>query len=720
MGLQGDDTYQGWLDPGDLQSGDMIEYRIVARDEAEAENTASHPEEGFHSFAVLEGYSYDFESYDGGFVGSEGGDWEWGDPTSGPGDAHSGQNVWGTVLGGNYHDGSNSTLDTPPFTLVNATEATLTFWHWYRIEYSDNTFWDGGNVKISTDGGETFQLIYPEDGYDGTVTNPANPLVGEPVFGGPASTGNFWHQESFDLSAYVNREVIVRFHFGSDAYVTDLGWYIDDILLPTPQSEIPLFRNTTELPATADTTGPYIVTSEITDDEGITSALLYYRSDGGRFAQVPMQLTEGFTYQGEIPGHGYETTVDYYLSAEDTEGNDATDPEGAPDTVYSFLVTENEQQLGPLPSSFSFSADQGAADTDTLVIPNLGLLDLVFTLSDTAVLSSGQGEGEIIVDEEGDTETGSPDIISFLAEREGDEITMQVVFAPGWPEASLAIVSLDLDQDPSTGAIPPGLGIGYQYHDVGSEVEILFDPGDLYEVGSPSAIVLTPDGVSLIGIVPLEVHADGVEATFTLEMLYDDDGSMNVCLVALSDVQNLTDLDFAPEIGHGVIGNPGDALWLSATPASGSVPGESSVAVLLEADARYLPAGQHEALLYVETNDPLSPETVIAVTFDVGGQPASEPRPVPKRLSLSVGPNPFRESVALELGLPTDGRVVVRVYDLLGRQVSTVADQEVLAGWHSYQWNGDTPSGRRVASGVYFCRAETPAGVRTLRLVKSR
>jgi hypothetical protein len=713
------DLYYGWLDPQDLQSEDVIEYRIVARDEAAAENTASHPEEGFHSFSVLEGYSYDFESYDGGFTASAGGDWEWGDPTTGPGDAHSGQNVWATNLVGNYQDVSNSTLDTPPFTLVNATEATLTFWHWYRIEYSDNTYWDGANVKISANGGETFELIYPEDGYDGTVTNPANPLVGEPVFGGPASNGNFWHQESFDLSAYLNREVIVRFHFGSDAYVTDLGWYIDDILLPTPQSEIPLFRNTTQLPATADTTGPYLVTTEITDDEGITNAVLYHRSEGGRFTPVSMQLVDGFTYQGEIPGHSYETTVDYYLSALDTEGNSATDPSGAPDTLYSFLVTESEQQLGPIPDSFVFSAEQGGAAVDTLVISNLGLIDLVFSLSDTAELTQGQEEG-VVSDLEGDTQAGSPDIVEFRGECTADDLEMGILFAPGWPEASLAVVSVDLDQDCSTGAMPPGLGIGYQYHDVGSEAEIIVDPSDLNEVGFPNAIVLTSDGNTLLGIVPITTNEDGIAATIPLDMLYNDDGNMNVCLLAFSDVQNLSDLDFAPDIGHGVIGNPGDASWLSATPASGSVPGESSAAVELVADATYLPAGQHEARLYVSTNDPLNPETIVAVTFDVEPQPAAEPRPVPRQLTLSVGPNPFRESTTLELGLPTDGQVVVRVYDLLGRQVSTIAEEEYTAGWHTFRWAGDTQAGRRVASGVYFCRAATPAGVRTIRVVKSR
>ncbi len=173
---QGGDLYLGFIDPPPVSVGDSIAYRLVARDEAVAHNVATHPAQGFHRFAVTEGYSFDFEASDGGFRQTSGSAWQWGRPTTGPMGAHSGQNVWATNLAGYYADNANATLDTPPLVLVNATEATLTFWHWYRMEYSDNVFWDGGNVKISTDGGSSFQLLFPEGGYDGVVTNPANGL----------------------------------------------------------------------------------------------------------------------------------------------------------------------------------------------------------------------------------------------------------------------------------------------------------------------------------------------------------------------------------------------------------------------------------------------------------------------------------------------------------------------------------------------------------------
>jgi hypothetical protein len=719
---QGDDQYLGWMDPAGLATGDSVEYRLVARDEAAAQNETVVPAEGYYGFTLLEGYSYDFEGNDGGFAASQYGDWEWGVPISGPNGAHSGQRVWATNLEGQYADGSNSTLDTDSLSLLNATEATLTFWHWYRIEYSDGTYWDGGNVKISTDGGQTFELLYPEGGYDGVATNPVCPVYGEPVFGGPASTGNFWHQETFDLSAYYNRTVIIRFHFGSDAYVTDVGWYLDDVLLVTPQSEVPLFRNTTELEATADTTGPYVVYSEITDDEGIAGASLLYRSTGGLWAQAPMQLEGAFLYRGEIPGQPYGTPVEYYLSATDTDQNVSTDPADAPDSVYDFIVTDRVPQIGTLPATLYFTAEPGQSVSDTLTISNLGLIDLTFALSDSGVGAAGPGMVEVISDPEGDVPAGIPDILSLEAEKKDSSVVFEVAFAPGWPETTFAVISLDLDQDPSTGQYPPVFGDGSPNNNVGAELEVIFDFPNFFgsQMGlpEPSAIVLTEDQ-QFIGAAPLTIGSDGGAAELGLTML-GDDGNMNVSALSTVVAGPSAYADHAPDVGHGVVGEPGDALWLLEVPESGTVAGESSVPVEVTADATFLPEGVHEAVLTVATNDPANSVVTIAVRFDVGDTPAVDATPAPARLTLRAGPNPFTEGTSLRLGLPEKGAVSVRVYDVLGRRVRVLAEGTMDAGWHTLAWDGRTEGGRRMPSGLYVCRARIPSGSMTVRLVKTR
>ncbi len=144
-------------------------------------------------------YFSDFEDNDGYLLSNNPTGWEWGAPTSGPGVAYSGSNVWATVLGGNYPNGSNFTLETTiPVGIVN-TAYMLDFWHWYDIEAS----YDGGNVKVSTDNGATWQLITPLTGYPG-LANTSNPLNGEPIFCGHDQM--FWELVEFDLSAFVGEK----------------------------------------------------------------------------------------------------------------------------------------------------------------------------------------------------------------------------------------------------------------------------------------------------------------------------------------------------------------------------------------------------------------------------------------------------------------------------------------------------------------------------------
>jgi hypothetical protein len=64
-------------------------------------------------------------------------------------------------------------------------------------------------------------------------------------------------------------------------------------------------------------------------------------------------------------------------------------------------------------------------------------------------------------------------------------------------------------------------------------------------------------------------------------------------------------------------------------------------------------------------------------------------------------PNPFNPSTAIQYRLKEAGAVTVRVYDMLGRAVATLADGPHAAGTHQVQWDAS-----RLASGSYFYRIE--------------
>ena len=102
--------------------------------------------------------------------------------------------------------------------------------------------WDAANVRISNDGGATWNLLTGDDPYDfyygyGWIYNESEYDCGgslEQVAAGWGGQAD-WHEVNFDLSAYEGQDVIVQFAFGSDpSYSTPddntiTGFKIDNI-----------------------------------------------------------------------------------------------------------------------------------------------------------------------------------------------------------------------------------------------------------------------------------------------------------------------------------------------------------------------------------------------------------------------------------------------------------------------------------------------------------
>ncbi|MGA9405862.1 MAG: T9SS type A sorting domain-containing protein [Bacteroidota bacterium] len=75
-------------------------------------------------------------------------------------------------------------------------------------------------------------------------------------------------------------------------------------------------------------------------------------------------------------------------------------------------------------------------------------------------------------------------------------------------------------------------------------------------------------------------------------------------------------------------------------------------------------------------------------------------------------PEPFNPSTAISFVLPTRSSVSLKIYDMLGREVSIVVSGELPAGHYSRQWNASA-----FASGVYFYRLQAGSFVQTKKLV---
>ena len=106
------------------------------------------------------------------------------------------------------------------------------------------------------------------------------------------------------------------------------------------------------------------------------------------------------------------------------------------------------------------------------------------------------------------------------------------------------------------------------------------------------------------------------------------------------------------------------------------------------------------------------PNLLNAAVAQALGQPALEEPSVTGGVAFrNVFPNPFKTTTNVQLYLPRGGQVSVKVYNVAGQLVATLADGEMQAGEHSIVF-----APQRLAPGTYFISA-IAAGQRTARTV---
>ncbi|MEM3396470.1 MAG: S8 family serine peptidase [Thermoplasmata archaeon] len=145
---------------------------------------------------------------------------------------HSGSNVWGTNLAGNYANAYSAALISPAMDLSGYDYVVMKYWQWVDMETGTYTVYDGWLIEITTDGSTWMQVdepnVNPQPYYNGTISSSwGNPLGGKKAFSGRVQT---WVEVTVNLTRWVgNSNVKVRFNFGADSMVNYLGWYLDDV-----------------------------------------------------------------------------------------------------------------------------------------------------------------------------------------------------------------------------------------------------------------------------------------------------------------------------------------------------------------------------------------------------------------------------------------------------------------------------------------------------------
>ncbi len=75
-------------------------------------------------------------------------------------------------------------------------------------------------------------------------------------------------------------------------------------------------------------------------------------------------------------------------------------------------------------------------------------------------------------------------------------------------------------------------------------------------------------------------------------------------------------------------------------------------------------------------------------------------------------PNPFNPTTTIEFALPKQSNVTLKLFDILGREVATLVDDELESGVHKINFDAQD-----LASGIYFYRIHAEGFLKTKKLM---
>lgn len=433
--------------------------------------------------------------------------------------------------GGNYSNNiDNSMILASPIDASTTPGLILSFYHKYTTEAG----YDYCRVEVSSDNGTTWRLVRD---YNGTLAT--------------------WTQQSFDISSYANgsSQTKIRFRLISDPGVTADGWYVDDILVRG--------YSIAQTPDTGIITRPNSFTFA-----GVT----------GRVFRDSIRIANNTLAPVQIAVAESTTTIAVDIGAKQTP---------APIDFQALI-----RRLRPAFEKAHLTRDS-------------------FLKAPTETLSDNPDTyTTIITDQRNENDFGAADVYrvdhqvhTFLSNTYHD---FRIVLG-NLPDTNVVgFISIDTDQDFGTGPFPTPFGVGLTSRDLGSEREALFDASgilidSLTHIGRiPAGVVINSATDSLIGIpFLLSVTRDSVLTISTTnalglgirqDWLGDADGNYNVGVTASRLKQGSNPIsDFAPEIGHGIVGAETGTSWLSENVGALTVQAGDSAVVRVTGVAARVP-----------------------------------------------------------------------------------------------------------------------------------
>lgn len=439
------------------------------------------------------------------------------------------------------------------------------------------------------------------------------------------------------------------------------GWldgFVDELRISNivrPVAAPPIIADETVLP-NQSTEGPFTIDADVstlTGGQEVSQVTLHYNLGAG-WQETPMSSTGETTYSGSIPTAGFGSVVQYYVSAETADGMRSTVPneaESGDDPVYySFAVVDPEALVLHL----NFEDDDGT-------VASKGDYDLPITMGGAPEFADGNApEGNRAIRFDG---------TSFL------EIDARnAAFLNG---EQFAIDMWFMAQD----SIPQG-GTRLLIHEGGDSWNNFN-----YQIWSSGGGDITPasffpeNGVRNGGVVGPDSTIEA-DKWYRIVYVLDEDTTFS----RLYDANN----DLIQEVG----GTPPGAVNMSTGPFH--IAGHSPA--LNDNDADGLPDGP----LFKGMMDDIKIYNYVPEAYAATGT-AAERDELPSAVQLLQNyPNPFNPVTTIEYTIPHSMHVTLDVYDVLGRKVMTLVDDQMPTGSHAVRVDATG-----LASGLYLYKLET-------------
>jgi len=442
------------------------------------------------------------------------------------------------------------------------------------------------------------------------------------------------------------------------------------------------------------------VTSFFSMDAG--NVTVHY-STGGDFQAIEMNHISGNNWQVDIPRPDYGTTINYYIEAIDEMGVTAFSPENAPEEFYTFY----------------FGAD--------IIPPTMTMVDFP---DNTVNLFGPYGPFVITAWDV----HGVNDNEIVLHYRVNDETEQTVNLSPSGNDNEFALGQIDLDRQLESGDV----------------VNCYFTAYD--EANTPNQGRLPGTGYYELLMADAEVFEDFEEFeanrwTYTgdWEWATPGNGGGHALTYGPSYPLNVNDpasMDFGYDLSpysaaritlyhrNALLGgdtcfvrisNDGGVSWNTVGAITG-YPGSSFYYDEYDISSSLDP-GQHDYRIgFMFSSDGVQQSGILKID-DIGWAIGpmtgivDNPDNLPVELALGQNyPNPFNPQTNIYFELPSRSDVTLDIFDVLGRKIASLVDEQLDAGSYSVIWDGRDNSGNMASSGIYFYRLSTDLGVRQAKM----